>query len=127
MKKLEYLSESEYTDALQSGMFWEWYPNATGIFSRDVLKILKRLTNYYHLNRLDNKIIIKRDRHQAKYYYVEIVRDSTMFDVKYVGEWEMRPGIELNKEPTHQFIESFKDIFEAFEYIESLNGNSDLH
>ncbi len=128
MKRLRDLSQEEYVSAIKSGMFWEWYPEATGIYAEDHWKKPpKRQTNYYKLNKLDSKIIIKREAHQEKYYYIQNVQDIKYFDVMYVGEWEMRPGVESNIEPSPQFIESFDDLFDAFDYIESLNGNSDLH
>ena len=36
MNKLHKLSKREYTKLLNSGMFWELYPEATGIYEKDV-------------------------------------------------------------------------------------------
>lgn len=38
MKRLEDLTQEEYSQLLKSGMFWELYPQATGIYSQDCEK-----------------------------------------------------------------------------------------
>ena len=35
MKPLKDLTRDEYVSALDSGMFWEWYPEATGSYTQD--------------------------------------------------------------------------------------------
>jgi hypothetical protein len=39
--KLEQDAEKEYLGVLKSGMFWEWYPDLTGVWKEDKLKWLK--------------------------------------------------------------------------------------
>ena len=39
--KLEDAAEKEYLGVLKSGMFWEWYPDLTGVWKEDKLKWLK--------------------------------------------------------------------------------------
>lgn len=35
MKKIKLMTIQEYTLLLESGMFWEWYPEATGDYNKD--------------------------------------------------------------------------------------------
>lgn len=35
MKKIKLMTIQEYTLLLESGMFWEWYPEATGKYNED--------------------------------------------------------------------------------------------
>ena len=127
MKKLRKLSQEEYSSALQSGMFWKWYPEATGIYNKDCKKAPRRMTNYYEMNHFNNSLIIKRQAHQADYYYILVNEFKRGFQVMYVGEWKMNPGVQLNEEPTHRLMDIFDNLFDALDYIEPLNGNSDLH
>jgi len=39
--KLKDAAEKEYLGVLKSGMFWEWYPDLTGVWKEDKLKWLK--------------------------------------------------------------------------------------
>jgi hypothetical protein len=39
--KLKDAAEEEYLGVLKSGMFWEWYPDLTGVWKEDKLKWLK--------------------------------------------------------------------------------------
>ena len=38
MKNLHDLTKQEYAQLLKSGMFWEFYPQATGIYEEDCSK-----------------------------------------------------------------------------------------
>jgi len=35
VKRLDEMELEEYLKVLQSGMFWEWYPSATGNYEED--------------------------------------------------------------------------------------------
>ena len=36
MKKLKQLTKDEYKSSIGSGMHWEWYPESTGIYNKDM-------------------------------------------------------------------------------------------
>jgi hypothetical protein len=51
MKKLIELSKKEYTLLLKSGLFWELYPKATGIYEDDINETIDeelRINDWFH-------------------------------------------------------------------------------
>ena len=80
--KLEDDAEKEYLGVLKSGMFWEWYPELTGVWNEDKLK------------------------------YLKIYNDLTLFRAKYKEEQEYAAleGAELDYLTNEQRVELLKEI-----------------
>ena len=80
--KLKDNAEKEYLGVLKSGMFWEWYPDLTGVWEEDKIKWLK------------------------------IYNDLTLFRAKYkeYQEYAALEGAELDYLTDEQRVELLKEI-----------------
>ncbi len=105
-KQLKYLTKEEYLLLLKSGMFWDIYPNATGIYEEDTNE--ENLLDITHLFTPEEIKILqkakedynKRKLMEYKYPYDQVRHDSDQYNYE-------RAMSELNNYPPKRPIKKF--------------------